>query len=56
MHIKAKKKIQCTLEDTRKKPSQNDKYENFVNARLVKCIPTKQWAKPIVPWGSLAVI
>ena len=36
----------------------NTQYENFVNARLeaaVECIPTKQRAKPRVPWETLAV-
>ena len=31
----------------------NDKYENFVNAHLeaaAECIPTKQRARPRVPW------
>ena len=36
----------------------NDEYENFVNAHLevaAECIPTKQRAKPRVPWETLAV-
>ena len=36
----------------------NDKYENFINAHLevaAECIPTKQRAKPRVPWETLAV-
>ena len=36
----------------------NDEYENFVNAHLeavAECIPTKQRAKPKVPWETLAV-
>ena len=36
----------------------NDEYENFVNAQLeaaAECIPTKQRAKPRVPWETLAV-
>ena len=36
----------------------NDEYENFVNAHLeaaAECIPTKQIAKPSVPWETLAV-
>ena len=36
----------------------NDEYENFVNAHLevaAEWIPTKQRAKPRVPWGTLAV-
>ena len=39
--------------------SPNDEYENFVNTHLeaaAKCIPTKQRAKPRVPWETLAVI
>ena len=39
-------------------PTPNDEYENFVHALLeaaVECIPTKQRAKPRVPWESLAV-
>ena len=34
----------------------NDEYENFVNAHLEaaeECIPTKQRAKPRVPWVPL---
>ena len=36
----------------------NDEYENFINAHLetaAECIPTKQRAKPRVPWETLAV-
>ena len=35
----------------------NDEYENFVNTHLAaaECIPTKQRAKPWVPWETLAV-
>ena len=36
----------------------NDEYENFVNANIeaaAECIPTKQRAKPRVPWETLAV-
>ena len=36
----------------------NDEYENFINAHLeaaAECIPTKQRAKPWVPWETLAV-
>ena len=36
----------------------NDEYENFINAYLeaaAECIPTKQRAKPRVPWETLAV-
>ena len=36
----------------------NEEYANFVNAHLeaaTKCIPTKQRARPIVPWETLAV-
>ena len=39
-------------------PTSNDEYENFVIAHLevaVECIPTKQRAKPRVPWETLAV-
>ena len=39
-------------------PTPNDKYENFVNAHLevtAECIPTKQRAKPRIPWETLAV-
>ena len=36
----------------------NDKYENFINALLevaAECIPTKQRAKPRVPWEILVI-
>ena len=36
----------------------NNEYENFVNARLevaAECIPTKQRAKPRVPWETLVI-
>ena len=36
----------------------NDEYDNFANAHLeaaAECIPTKQRAKPKVPWETLAV-
>ena len=36
----------------------NDEYENFVNVHLeaaTECIPTKQRAKPSVPWETLTV-
>ena len=36
----------------------NDGYENFVNAHIeaaAECIPTKQRAKPRVPWETLVV-
>ena len=36
----------------------NDEYENFVNVHLeaaAECIPTKQTARPRVPWETLAV-
>ena len=37
----------------------NDEYENFINPHLkaaaAECIPTKQRAKPRVPWETLAV-
>ena len=42
----------------REKHTPNDEYENFVNAHLeavAECIPTKQRAKPRVPWETLAV-
>ena len=46
------------LQEISEQPSPNDEYENFVNAHLeaaAKCIPTKQRAKPRVPWEILAV-
>ena len=46
------------LQETSKTPTPNDKYENFVNAYLeaaAECIPTKQRAKPRVPWKTLTV-
>ena len=39
-------------------PTPNDEYENFINAHLeaaAECIPTKQRAKPRVPWETLTV-
>ena len=36
----------------------NDKYANFVNTHIevaTECIPTKQRAKPRVPWETLVV-
>ena len=36
----------------------NDEYEKFANTHLeaaAECIPTKQRAKPRVPWDTLAV-
>ena len=36
----------------------NDEYENFVNAHIeatAECIPTKDKAKPRVPWEILVV-
>ena len=36
----------------------NDEYENFLNVyseEAVECIPTKQRAKPKVPWETLPV-
>ena len=39
-------------------PTQNDKYEKFVNAHLevaAECIPTKQRAKLRVLWETLVV-
>ena len=46
------------LQEISKTPTANDEYENFVNANLevvAECIPTKQRAKPRVPWETLAV-
>ena len=46
------------LQEISETPTPNDKYENFVNAHLktaAECIPTKQRAKPRVPWETLAV-
>ena len=46
------------IQETLETPTPNDKYENFVNAHLeavAECIPTKQRAKPRVPWETLAV-
>ena len=37
----------------------NDEYENFVNPHLeaaAECIPTKQTAKPRVPWETLLIL
>ena len=39
-------------------PTPNDEYENFANTHLeeaAECIPTKQRAKPRVPWETLVV-
>ena len=39
-------------------PIANEEYDNFVNVHLeatAECIPTKQRAKPKVPWETLAV-
>ena len=36
----------------------NDEYVNFINSHLqaaAECIPTKQRAKPKVPWETIAV-
>ena len=43
---------------TSERPTLNDKYENVVNAHLeaaAECIPTKQRAKPRVPWETFVV-
>ena len=45
------------LQEILETPSPNDEYENFVNAHFeaaAKCIPSKQRAKPRVPWETLA--
>ena len=47
-----------TLQERTEKSTQNDEYENFVNAHLeaaAKCIPTKLKTKYRVPWETLAV-
>ena len=47
-----------TFQERAETPTPNDEYENFINAHLeaaAKCIPTKQRAKPRVPWETLAV-
>ena len=47
-----------TLQEIPETPTVNDEYENFVNAHLEAaelCIPTKQRAKPRVPWETLVV-
>ena len=44
------------LEEKTETYTPNDEYENFVNAHLetvAECTPTKQWAKPRVPWETL---
>ena len=46
------------LQELSETPIPNVEYENFVNAHIeaaVECIPTKQIAKPRVPWETLAV-
>ena len=46
------------LEEKTETHTPNDEYKNFVNAHLeavAECIPTKQRAKPRVPWGTLEV-
>ena len=46
------------LQEITETPTPNDEYENFVNAHLeaaTECIPTKQRAKPTVPWKTLAI-
>ena len=47
-----------TLQEISEKPTPNDEYENVNNAHLeaaAECLPTKQGAKPRVPWETLAV-
>ena len=44
------------MHNRRQKHTPNDKYENFINTHLevaAECIPTKQKAKPRVPWETL---
>ena len=46
------------LQEKTEKHTPIDKYENFVYAHLeaeAECIPTKQRAKPRVPWETLAI-
>ena len=46
------------LQEISKTPPPNDEYENFVNALLeaaAECVPTKQRAKPRVPWETYEV-
>ena len=46
------------LQEMSKTPTPNDEYKNFVDAHLevaAECIPSKQRAKPRVPWETLAV-
>ena len=46
------------LQDISETLNPNDEYENFINAHIeaaAKYIPTKQRAKPRVPWVTLAV-
>ena len=46
------------LQEISEIPTPNDEYENFVNVHLeaaAECIPTKQRAKPSVPWETLEV-
>ena len=47
-----------TLQEKTEKGTQNDEYENFVNAYLkaaANCIPTKPRTKYRVPWETIAV-
>ena len=47
-----------TLQEKTEKGTQNDEYDNFVNAYLeatAKCIPTKTRTKYRVPWETVAV-
>ena len=46
------------LQEISETPTQNDEYENFINAHLeaaAEYIPTKQRTKPRVPWETLAI-
>ena len=46
------------LQEILETPTLNDEYKKFVNAQLevaAECIPTKQRAKPRVPWETLEV-
>ena len=46
------------LQEIPETPTPKDEYKNFVNVHLeatAECIPTKQRAKPGVPWETLAV-
>ena len=46
------------LQEIPETPTVNDEYENFVNAHLeatAECVPTKQRAKPRVPWETFTI-